>query len=46
MNPPLLEEKYIKIFFDKRLTEMIRIIMIYDSTSYSKFYGSNYLNKD
>jgi hypothetical protein len=40
MNSPLLEEKYIKIFFDKRLAEMMRIIMIYDSASHSMFYGS------
>ena len=42
MNSPLLEEKYIKIFFDKRLAEMMRIIMIYDSSSHSMFFGSNW----
>ena len=42
MNSPLLEEKYIKIFFDKRLAEMMRIIMIYDSASHSMFFGSNW----
>ena len=39
MNDPLLEEKYIKIFFTKRLIELMRIIMIYDSASHSSFYG-------
>ena len=42
MNSPLLEDKYIKIFFDKRLAEMMRVIMIYDSCSHSMFYGSNW----
>ena len=40
MNSPLLEEKYVKIFFNKRLAELMRIIMIYDSSSHSMFYGS------
>ena len=42
MNSPLLEEKYIKIFFNKRLAELMRIIMVYDSSSHSMFYGSNW----
>ena len=42
MNSPLLEDKYIKIFFDKRLAEMMRVIMIYDSCSHSMFFGSNW----
>ena len=40
MNSPLLEEKYIKLFFNKRLAELMRIIMIYDSSSHSMFFGS------
>ena len=40
MNSPLLEEKYVKIFFNKRLAELMRIIMIYDSSSHSMFFGS------
>ena len=43
MNSPLLEEKYIKIFFTKRLVELMRIIMIYDSASHSMFYGSSWI---
>ena len=43
MNDPLLEEKYIKIFFTKRLIELMRIIMIYDSASHSMFYGSEWM---
>ena len=37
MNRPLLDEKYIKIFFSKRLIELMRVIMIYDSASHSLF---------
>ena len=43
MNSPLLEEKYIKIFFTKRLIELMRIIMIYDSASHSMFRGSDWI---
>ena len=42
MNSPLLDEKYIKIFFTKRLVELMRIIMVYDSASHSMFFGSNW----
>ena len=43
MNSPLLEEKYIKIFFTKRLVELMRIIMVYDSSSHSMFSGSDWV---
>ena len=42
MNSPLLEEKYFKIFFNKRLAELMRIIMVYDSSSHTMFYGSDW----
>ena len=42
MNDPLLEEKYIKIFFTKRLLELMRVIMIYDSASHSLFSEGNW----
>ena len=42
MNNPLLEDKYIKIFFTKRLIELMRIIMIYDSSSHSLFSGGSW----
>ena len=42
MNRPLLEEKYIKSFFTKRLVELMRIIMIYDSASHSLFAGGTW----
>ena len=46
MNSPLLEEKYIKIFFTKRLVELMRIIMVYDSASHSMFSGcSNWVKE-
>ena len=48
MNEPLLEEKYIKIFFTRRLIEFMRIIMIYDSSSHSLSEGgvwSEQINK-
>ena len=45
MNSPLLEEKYIKIFFNKRLVELMRIIMVYDSASHSMFSGSNWVKE-
>ena len=35
MNSPLLDEKYILKYFDIRLLELMRIIMIYDSSSHS-----------
>ena len=42
MNKPLLEEKDIKRFFTKRLVELMRVIMIYDSASHSLFNGGNW----
>ena len=42
MNQPLLEEKYIKIFFTKRLIELMRVIMIYDSASHCLFDGGKW----
>ena len=42
MNSPLLDVKYIKIFFTKRLVELMRIIMVYDSASHSMLSGSNW----
>ena len=42
MYDPLLEEKYIKVFFTRRLIELMRIIMIYDSSSHSLFNGGNW----
>ena len=42
MNSPLLDEKYIKLFFTKRLVELMRIIMVYDSASHTMFFGSNW----
>ena len=42
MNSPLLEEKYIKKFFSKRLVELMRIIMIYDSSSHTLFSESEW----
>ena len=45
MNYPLLDEKYIKIFFSKRLVELMRIIMIYDSCSHTLFNGSDWISQ-
>ena len=39
MNKPLLPEIYIKKDFNKRLIELMRIIMVYDSCSHSLFRG-------
>ena len=39
LNKPLLDKKYIKEFFDLRLLELMRIILIYDSSSYCLFEG-------
>ena len=35
MNSPLLDEKYIIKYFDIRLLELMRVIMVYDSCSHS-----------
>ena len=40
VNSPLLDKKYIKEFFDVRLLELMRIILIYDSSSYCLFDGN------
>lgn len=45
MNKPLLEEKYIKIFFTKRLIELMRVIMIYDSASHCLFIGGKWISQ-
>ena len=37
INKPLLEEKYIKELFNIRLVELMRIILIYDSSSHCLF---------
>ena len=37
---PLLDKKYIKELFDVRLLELMRIILIYDSSSYCLFDGN------
>ena len=37
MNSPLLDEKYILKYFDIRLLELMRVIMVYDSCSHSLF---------
>ena len=39
LNKPLLDKKYIKEFFDVRLLELMRIILIYDSSSHCLFEG-------
>ena len=39
INFPLLDKKYIKEFFDVRLLELMRIILIYDSSSHCLFEG-------
>lgn len=39
MNRPLLPERYILKFFDLRLIELMRYIMVYDSCSHSLFKG-------
>ena len=40
INEPLLEEKYIKELFDIHLLELMRIILIYDSSSHCLFSSS------
>ena len=40
VNSPLLDKKYIKKFFNVRLLELMRIILIYDSSSYCLFDGN------
>jgi len=37
INKPLLDDKYIKELFDVRLVELMRIILIYDSSSHCLF---------
>ena len=39
INKPLLDKKYIKKLFDVRLLELMRIILIYDSSNYCLFEG-------
>lgn len=45
MNNPLLDEKYIMLFFDLRLIEMMRFIMVYDSSSHSLFKGGKWVQE-
>ena len=45
MNKPLLPEIYIKKYFDKRLIELMRIIMVYDSCSHSLFIGGIWIKE-
>ena len=45
MNHPLLEEKYIVEFFDLRLIDMMRYIMVYDSCSHSLFKGGKWISE-
>jgi hypothetical protein len=40
INKPLLDEKYIKELFDIHLLELMRIILIYDSSSHCLFSSS------
>ena len=42
INEPLLDEKYIKELFDIRLIELMRIILIYDSSSHCVFFSSEW----
>jgi hypothetical protein len=42
MNDPLLENEFTKQIFDKRLLELMRIIMVNDSAAHSLFSGSSY----
>ncbi len=45
MNKPLLPELYIKKYFNKRLIELMRIIMVYDSCSHSLFRGGIWVSQ-
>ena len=45
INYPLLDEKYIKELFDVRLLELMRIILIYDSSSHCVFGSSKWEQK-
>ena len=40
LHNPLLDKKYIKELFDLRLLELMRIILIYDSSSHCPFEGN------
>jgi hypothetical protein len=42
MNFPLLDEGLVKLFFDYRLIDMMKIIMVNDSASHSKFTGESF----
>ena len=45
VNEPLLDVKYIKELFDVRLLELMRIILIYDSSSHCLFGNSKWEQK-
>lgn len=45
VNEPILDEKYIKELFDVRLLEIMRIILIYDSSSHCLFGNSKWEQK-
>lgn len=45
MNKPLLPKEYIPIFFDLRLIELMRVIMVYDSSSYSLTTKDNWVTE-
>ena len=45
MNKPLLPNEYIPIFFDLRLIELMRVIMVYDSSSYSLKTKDNWMTE-
>ena len=45
INEPLLDEKYIKELFDIHLLELMRIILIYDSSSHCLFGNSKWEQK-
>jgi hypothetical protein len=38
MNQPLLEEHFFRKFFDMRLLELMKIIMVSDSASHARFH--------
>lgn len=46
MNDPLLNEKEIKLFFNKESIEMMRLLMINDSISHARLSGKNFYEKE
>ncbi len=45
MNQPVLNDNEITLFFDHRLLELMRIIMINDSASHSKFKSKSFTDE-